>query len=141
MSERPYRPCAKTLVWYNSLKSFHLDCPETYPAGHEDKFKAWSGSQTYKQAHARLFQGDRDAVKRSDALLEKIESDGLALKTSRWTTDIVGLFPCVPAHVAGEPEAMFQPVDIASDTAPMRVFASVCLSAGFNAHKLELRGI
>lgn len=133
----------KSIVAYTSLRDFHADCPKPgSETGHSmSDREQWSGNQSYKEAHRNLFQGMPDAVKRSDALLEQLESDGLVLNTTHWETDVVGFIPSIPDFLAGSPECMYAPLDIPSDTSPMRVFASVCLSGGFSEEDLEKRGV
>lgn len=134
---------SKGIVRYDSLTEFSESLPKTTPrANHDlDEIDEWSGKQTYSEARARLWSGFPEAVKRSDAILEKLESEGIELKQQSWDTELQGYFPCVPAFVSGDPDCMFIPVDEQSNTAPMRVFASVCLSAGFSKQELETRGI
>lgn len=131
-----------TLVQFASLREFWTACPEKAPAGWGmNEVEEWSGNQTYTEARANLWKGFPDAVKRSDKLLAKIEAEGIELRQESWDTDLIGYFPCVPAFVSGDPDCMFTPIDECSQTAPMRVYASVCLSAGFESDDLEKRGV
>lgn len=131
----------KSIVFYDSLTAFHSACPLPENAGRRSRADSWSGNQTYSEAYRNLWSGDEEAIKRSDKILERLESDGIELLGTQWNHAIVGYIPCVPSYLANDPESMLAPEEYLTDRSPMKVYASVCLSAGFDAHEVENRGI
>jgi hypothetical protein len=126
------------VVLYESMSEFSASLP---PTPKKDKSgDSWSGGNSYSESKKLLWRGDSKAVKKSDALLDKLEGDGIELHTTYWDNDRTGFIPCVPSYLAGSPDSMRRLVEVPSDTSPMKIFASVCLSGGFDASQLETRG-
>ena len=127
-----------SVISYNSLTEFMASLPVKCPR--RDRSDSWAGNQTYAEAKVNLWKGFPEATRRSEAILEQLES-GIELRQESWDTDIIGYFPCVPAAIHDDPDCMFVPVDEHSNTTPMKVYASVCLSAGYESEQVESRGI
>lgn len=128
-----------SIIFYDSVKDFFDSLPKD--AKKARRAENWNGSQTYSQARKMLWQGDRNAVERSEKLLDQMEAAGIELKTEYWENDLAGAIPCIPSYLAGSPESMRRLVETNSETSPVKIFASVCLSGGFSASEIENRGV
>lgn len=126
------------VVFYDSLGDFHRDLPESQCDSRSAT--SWNGKQTYDQAKVNLWKGDAKALASSEKLLEQIEGDGLELASPYWDNDRVGYIPCIPSFLAGSPESMRRLQEFQTDTAPIKIFTDVCLSAEFDATALARRG-
>lgn len=127
------------VTFYDSLGEFHASLP-TGATPSNRQAESWNGNQTYEQARDNLFQGDPKAVERSNKILDQLDADGIELAQSYWDNDRVGFIPCIPSFLAGSPESMRRLQEFQTETAPIKIFASVCLSGGFSAKSLETRG-
>lgn len=127
------------IVFYDSLGDFCASLPEHAREDHDGRDR-WAGNQTYKEAKANLWQGDRDALKTSDDFLEKLESDGIELAQAHWEHARTGFIPCIPSYLAGSPESMRRLGEYKTENAPIRIFTDVCLSGGFKPSELATRG-
>lgn len=123
---------------YESVKEFFDSLPKD--AKKARGAENWNGNQTYSQARKMLWQGDSDAVERSEKLLDQMEASGIELQTEYWDNDLAGAIPCIPSYLAGSPESMRRLVESTSETSPVKIFTSVCLSGGFSASEIEKRG-
>lgn len=126
---------------FDSIGAFCADLDTT--AREADKNKRgtdWSGGQSWQEARKALLEGHMAVVPKADALIEKLAGSSIELEQSQWELSMAGAFPCVPAYLADSPEAMFRQVQVKTDTAPVRIFASVCVSAGIDSETLEARG-
>jgi hypothetical protein len=101
---------------------------------------SWSGDQTYEDACKNIYKGNQKATDESIKILDRLEADSIEIETSYWDNDRTGFIPCVPSYIAGSPDSMRRLVEMQSDQAPVKVFAGVCLSAGFSASALLNRG-
>lgn len=126
------------ITFYDSVKEFYDSLPTD--AKKSRGAQNWNGNQTYAQARKMLWQGDSAAVERSEKLLDKMEASGIELETEYWDNDLAGAIPCIPSYLAGSPESMRRLVETNSETSPVKIFASVCLSGGFSATETETRG-
>jgi hypothetical protein len=126
-----------TVEFYDSLGAFHA----ALPVSHYGSGRRFAGGDTYEDARTNLFRGNADAVRRSDEFLEKLEEEGLSLPQAEWQRNIAGAFPCVPSFITGAPDSMYEQVSVPRDTTPIRIFASVCCSAGVEPETLEKRGV
>lgn len=102
---------------------------------------SFTNNQTFDDALVNLRNGRLDNVKKSDKLLSKMQGDSIELEVPQWEHAVAGFIPCVPSFLAGSPESMRRPVQTSSDRSPIKVYASVCLSAGFTAKQIEQRGV
>lgn len=100
----------------------------------------WNGNQSWEQARKSIIEGHLDVVPKANALIEKLAGASIELEQSQWELSMAGAFPCVPAFLADSPESMFRQVQVKTETAPVRIFASVCVSAGIDSETLEARG-
>jgi hypothetical protein len=124
---------------FASLGEFLANCPDPKTYGGR-RAESFNGHQTYKEAFANVYKGRDDAVTRSEKLLDEMEADGIETNTLTWEYSQAGAIPCVPSFLAGAPESMRCLIDTATDRAPVKIFASVCLSAGFSSREIEQRG-
>lgn len=127
------------VVFYDSLGEFHASLPRDHECDSR-RPRDWNGRQTYDDAKINLFKGDQKALAASEKLLAQIEGDGLELAVPYWDNDRVGFIPCVPSFLAGSPDSMRRLQEFQTDTAPIKIFTDVCLSAGFGAAQLAKRG-
>lgn len=127
---------------YQSLQAFAQDLdqlPKSAKAANEAK--AFNDYQSFEKAGDNLYKGaSAEVLERAAKLLEQISGDSIETEQVRWQHDYAGFTPCVPSYLAGEPMAMRRPVHETSTNAPMRVYASVCVSAVLSAADLEARG-
>lgn len=100
----------------------------------------WQGGQSWEQARKSILEGHMEVVPKADALIEQLAGASIELDQAQWELSMAGAFPCVPAYLADSPESMFRQVQVKTETAPVRVFASVCCSAGVKPEQLEARG-
>lgn len=111
----------------------------------EDKKKKrgndWYGNQSWSEARQSVIEGKLDVVPKANALIEQLSGASIELDQAQWELSMAGAFPCVPAYLADSPESMFRQVQVKTETAPVRIFASVCCSAGVDAEALEARGV
>lgn len=127
------------VIHYDSLGEFHASLPDDHSCDSHHA-RAWNGHQTYADARDNLWKGDAAALKASEKLMDQIENDGLELASSYWDNDRVGFIPCIPSFLAGSPESMRRLQEFQTDTAPIKIFTDVCLSAGFDSTALAKRG-
>jgi hypothetical protein len=99
----------------------------------------WFGG-TWEEARRNVEVGNLDVVPRANKLVDKLIGDGIELEASVWEQSVAGYLPCVPAYLSGAPDCMFVQSKVPSDTAPVRIYASACCSAGVSAKDLEKRG-
>lgn len=101
----------------------------------------WTGNESFADAKRNLLTGKLESAQAADKLIDKLTGESVELDTPQWQQSVAGYFPCVPAYVAGFPDAMWTQAIVSSDRAPVRVFASVCCSSGVDASDLEKRGV
>ncbi len=130
-----------TVRFFNTINSFLADLPDSSDSRRATRADDFTGYQTFNDAKKNIWRGRDGITERSAALLDKIEGETIELKTPSWQSDLVGFIPSVPAYVAGAPDSMLRPIDQPSDTSPIRIFASVCVSGGLDEEQLEKRGI
>ena len=99
----------------------------------------WCGG-TYDEARRDVMTGHLDVVPRANALVDKLVGEGVELEASVWEQSVAGYLPCVPAYLSGAPDCMFNQNKVPSETAPVRIYASCCCSAGVDVEDLEKRG-
>ena len=128
--------------FYESIGDFAAEL-DRLPSEQKTRMSAsgFNGNETFAQARQSLVKGKLDVVPRADALMTKLAGDAIELGHTQWEQSVAGFIPCVPAYLSGSPESMYRPVEVQSDRAPVRVFASVCVSAGISTDNLEKRGI
>ena len=126
---------------YDSIGAFCATLDST--VRESDKRKRgteWNGNQSWEQARKSIIEGHLDVVPKANALIEKLAGASIELDQAQWELSMAGAFPCVPAYLADVPEAMFRQVQVKTETAPVRIFASVCVSAALDSETLEARG-
>ena len=127
--------------FYESIGDFAAELDRLPDSWKQDWAKEWNGNETFAQARRSLVKGKLDVVPRANALMEKLAGDAIELGHTQWEQSVAGFIPCVPAYLSGSPESMYRPTEVQSDRAPVRIFASVCVSAGIDTDDLEKRGI
>lgn len=131
-----------TVKFFDSIGAFATELNHSVDAEHKDsRAQAFNGNQTFEDAMSGLRIGRPKTVAKSDKLLQQMQGDTIELDVPSWEHAVAGFIPCVPSYLAGSPESMRRPVQTSSDRSPIRVFASVCLSAGFTAGEIQKRGI
>lgn len=100
----------------------------------------WSGGLTGDQAARTCHTGDLSRVARSDALLARMEQFELLTARARWTDDVAGPAPNVPAYLAGHPLAMRRRYRNNEASAPLAIIADLTCSAQIDAEDIEKRG-
>lgn len=127
--------------FYESIGEFSRELDRCNPSGSGRKASDFNGHESYQQARENLLKGKLSVVPRANALMDKLAGDAIELSATQWEQSVAGFIPCVPAFLSGSPESMYRPTEVKSDRAPVRVFASVCVSAGIEADDLEKRGV
>jgi hypothetical protein len=100
----------------------------------------WTGNESGAQARANVRSGRLEAVKAAQALLDQVDAQGIQTYRPRWQADVAGALPDVPRYLAGSPDCMLRPDRRQSESAPVKLFVSVCVSAGIEARTLSARG-
>lgn len=131
-----------TIKQYDSMRAFVADCDTvTKPECKARRADEWHGHESWMDAKCNVARGNLDIVPRANALMDKLMGDNVELAQTVWQQSVAGYMPCVPAYLADQPECMFMPTATRSESAPVRVFASVCTSAGLDAEAMEKRGV
>ena len=99
------------------------------------------GGLTYAQALDKCFTGDESAVPASDALLGKFEQMSLDSAGSRWSDDVAGCVPNVPAFVSGSPLSMRRKVRDENIKSPIAIVMDVTASWLISPADLQRRGV
>lgn len=90
----------------------------------------WNGHCNFTQAKELVKSGSEEYGARIQALLDKV--DDIELPESfryRWSADVAGAYPSVPAYVAGHPLNMRSRKLTLTDTAPIRIFITTIIPA------------
>lgn len=133
---------SKTKIeFFDSIGDFRRELDKCKPDPNQRSASDWNGNETWEQAKVNLLKGKLEAAREADKLIDKLAGESVELDTPQWQQSVAGYFPCVPAYVAGFPDAMWTQAIVSSDRAPVRIFASVCCSAGVDAGDLEKRGV
>lgn len=96
--------------------------------------------ETMPQALRMAREGNPKHNAEIDSLVERV-SCNLPTYTDEWMPSVSGPLPVVPAYLAGLPDNMLRCDRREVSGVPMRVFVSVCLSAGCEARVIAKRGI
>jgi hypothetical protein len=126
--------------FYESIGDFRRDLDTLTPKHSERTASAWNGNESWDQAKQSLLKGRMSVVPKAAKLMDKLAANSIELTTSQWEQSVAGYIPCVPAFLAGHPDNMYRLTDVETDRSPVRIFASVCVSAGIDADDLEKRG-
>jgi hypothetical protein len=133
---------SKTKIeFFDSIGDFRRVLDTIKVSADEAEASEWKGGESWDDAKRNLLKGKLEAARAADKLMDKLAGEAVELETTQWEQSVAGYFPCVPAYVAGFPDAMWNQAQVTSDRAPVRVFASVCVSAGVDAEDLEKRGV
>lgn len=117
-----------------ALADHTVNLPEYHRAS------AWTGNESAASARKLAREGRPSAVRAAQALLDEIDAQGIQTYRPRWAPDVYGAMPDVPRYLAGAPDCMLRPDRRESESAPVKLFISMCVSAGVRAHQLEARG-
>jgi hypothetical protein len=125
---------------FDSLSEFGQACrAEGISSPHKDD---WYGGDSLDDCVKRCDVGDTSYVARAEALVELFrDSVDISRLQPRWSMDVAGAFPNVPAFLSGQPECMYRRIQDESDRAPLTIWACVTSSGGVDAKKLLDRGI
>lgn len=99
---------------------------------------SWCGGLTWEQTIDRAFTGDDVLVERSRKMVEDIDTH-LDIPHREWQPSPMGAYPIVADFLAGRPDSM-RHLTPSEGTAPIRIFASLCVSAGISAEDMLKRG-
>lgn len=126
---------------FDSIGAFCAEVDTRTSANDKAKYgRDFTGDESWQDSRTHLLKGKLEVVPRANELVDKLLGEGVELEQTQWQQSVAGYLPCVPAYLADQPETMFMPTQVKSDTAPVRIFASVCCSAGIDAEKMEKRG-
>ena len=133
---------SKTKIeFFDSIGDFRRALDKVKPDRYSGKASEWTGGESFEDARRSLLTGKLEAAQAADKLIDKLAGESVELETPQWQQSVAGYFPCVPAYVAGFPDAMWTQASVSSDRAPVRIFASVSCSAGVDASDMEKRGV
>lgn len=137
----------KTLVKYwESLPAFAEACKdfgrsETYgvtwsPNSFDDY---WYGGHSKDQARECCLHGYDEIVPKATKIMDSLETS-LDIQGLHWVESVSGAFPSVPDYLSGSPTPMRQRVKRQYDTAPIKVYAAVAMSAALSTEDINNRG-
>ena len=107
------------------------------PHSNRSEFNDW---QSLDDARRLTREGCPEAVTAAQALLDEIDAQGIQTYRPRWQADVAGALPDVPRYVAGAPECMLRPDRRQSESAPVKLYVDVCVSAALTKRQLAARG-
>ncbi len=128
--------------WNFSTLSEFADACAALPADIRESHSRmdWTGETfTGSLQHVRS-GGSESSVPAAERLIAQIQATLPETLTRRWSLDLAGAFPCVPAYLSGEPESMFTLADVPAETSPVRVYVCSTSSAGVSHQDLMKRG-
>lgn len=101
---------------------------------------SWHGNITAMLAANMAVKGDDKNVIVAEKMLEKFDTH---VETSCFLDmpSVAGCYPCVPEALAGDPECMREPVEIANESAPITIIVDTSCSANVDSFEMEKRGI
>lgn len=103
---------------------------------------SWSGAPSFEAAAKQAREGDMTIVPKADALIEKFEQFTLDSMGARaWSDDVVGVFPNVPAYIAGVPTNMRRRIKVESPAAPIALIVEQFVSGSVSHQKVFERGV
>lgn len=114
--------------WASQDDDSNKDQPEFYGTSHN-------------QAMSDLLKGNLPAAAKADALMDSLTDESMDTVGLRLDCSVAGFAPNVPAYLSGDPECMYAYDEVQSESAPIRIFASVCVSAGVGQEAIEKRGV
>jgi hypothetical protein len=121
---------------FGSLSEFGRDCQRL---GMQSSH--W-GFDLAKASDKCINGGDTKLVSEAEKLVREFEAEiDIEKLMPSWELEVAGAFPLVPAFVAGEPDNMFQLVEVASNKAPLTIWVCVTSSAGISDKELFNRGM
>lgn len=100
----------------------------------------FNGHESLDAARERCRTGRPEAVAAAEKLLAQIDAQGIQTYRPRWAPDVYGAMPDVPRYVAGAPDCMLRPDRRESESAPVKLYLDVCVSAGLSVSQLAARG-
>lgn len=77
---------------------------------------------------------------RIQSLVDKVQCD-LPTTEDVWTPSVAGVFPIVPAAIAGLPDNMLRREEVETTGVPLRIFVSCCVGANFGESEIAARGV
>jgi len=98
------------------------------------------GDETADQAIQHGLTGNDSLVSKAEQIMDKININVESMRPS-WERGHAGMFPIVPAYLAGDPQSMMNRVMTESDMAPLSLYVNLVSSQGVTPEKLEQRGI
>lgn len=104
--------------------------------GDADFFGPHTGDECARFAR----DGDLSRVAASDALLERFERFAFETERLRWTDDVCGGFPNVPAYLAGHPLAMRRRIADRDGASPVAVIVDLTTSWSITPETIARRG-
>jgi hypothetical protein len=121
---------------FDNLADFGRDCQRLGIQGSH-----W-GFNLAKASEKCISGGDSKLVREAEKLVRQFEQEiDIEKLMPAWELEVAGAFPLVPACIAGEPENMFQLVEVASNKAPLTIWVCVTSSGGISDKELFGRGM
>jgi len=99
----------------------------------------WAG-ELLADALEHILTGYQAGTNRARELFDQLTDAMPETARPSWDLSVAGQFPCVPAYLAGVPDCMYRRDSRKTDSAPLRVFASIGVSGGITAADAERRG-
>lgn len=127
--------------WYDSVGEFSAALNRT-EAKHREQHRpsSFNGNTTLADAQAGMLKGNLSEVPAAEKLLDSLLDAPVEFDVPQWELSVAGQMACVPAYLAGHPESMYRRVEVRSERAPVRIYASVCVSGGLSTDQLRQRG-
>ncbi len=102
--------------------------------------RLFTGHTSLSEAQAMILNGDTANIENIRSLVDSFTDSSIDSEQTISELGVAGAFPLVPVHLAGSPCSMVYDEISLTDNAPLRVFASCCVSGGLDTSDLEKRG-
>lgn len=126
------------------LKRLHFNSTRDYLAWYAERDPArYPLSRHHAQDGALGARQMRDGTDEYNAEIEKIANviwENIPTLQRTWRLDVAGVFPSVPAYLAGEPEDMYRQVEDYNEHTPIRIWIGLTSSYGVGHQELIKRG-
>lgn len=134
----------------------HFDSPEdyveylrehiTYGRRYINSYRdnSFFNGNDFDSALSKLELGDTTNLAAAQKIMDKLELAHLfANEMPILQTAVAGYMPCVPAYIAGHPQAMYERTTIENPSlnAPLRIYIENVVSGGVNKKQLVARGV
>lgn len=123
------------IEYFDSIGEFltRIDAPR-----YREHRSSWNHS--HDSALAAASKGNPSCNDEIASLVDKVSVE-LPSTQDAWVNDVAGVCPVVPMAIAGLPDNMLRLEQQETSGVPLRIFVSVCLSAGCSERIVRKRGI